>query len=390
MARDGQRKCFVIMPFGEQTGADGKLINFDDVYQELFLEPVGSLGFDVIRCDEIATAGSIHKDMFTHIAMDDLALVDITTANPNVFYELGVRHALKPSITVLTKHRGTKVPFNIQGQRVIEYPSETGSWAASRAEIRDFIANGLRENEPDSPIFTILQDARKDWKRERIDSLKEHPYRLRKHPQRRIHVITGDIREWPGIDVWVNSENTNMQMARFYDRSLSAMIRYEGAAKDDNGEVIDDTIARELAAVLGGRESVTPGTVYVTSAGSLAATRGVKKIFHAATTQGIPGSGYQVMRDVEKCVTTALWRMDHERYRDDKLRSIFFPMMGTGEGGGAVNVVAGRLIRAAVSYFMSNPASNVTTVFFSGWNWRDLDACLAALDGLDDVEPMLP
>lgn len=142
-------------------------------------------------------------------------------------------------------------------------------------------------------------------------------------------------------------------------------------------------------AALGGRESVTPGTVYVTSPGALAATRGVKKIFHAATTQGVPGSGYQVIRDVEKCVTTSLRRMDHERYRDE-LRSIVFPMMGTGEGGGAVNVVAGRLIRAAVSYFMSNPASNVTTVFFSAWNRRDLDACLAALDGLDDVEPMLP
>ena len=390
MARDGQRNCFVIMPFGEKMDVDGTLINFDDVYRELFVEPAKSLGFNVIRCDEIAQAGSIHKDMFSHIAMDDLVLVDITTVNPNVFYELGVRHALKPSITVLTKYRGTKVPFNIQGQRVIEYPSETGSWAASRTEIRNFVVNGLRENETDSPIFTILQDARKDWKRERIDSLKEHLYRLRKYTHRRLSIITGDIREWPGIDVWVNSENTNMQMARFYDRSLSAMIRYEGAEKDDNGEVVNDTIAQELAALLGARETVTPGTIYVTGAGALAATRGVKKIFHAATTQGVPGSGYQVILDVEKCVTASLRRMDHERYRHDELRSIVFPMMGTGEGGGDVNVVAGRLIRAAVSYFVSNPASNVATVCFSAWNRRDLDACLAALEGLADVEPIPP
>jgi hypothetical protein len=292
VAMDGERRCFVIMPFGEKVDADGRTINFDEVYRELFIEPAQSLGFEVIRCDEIASAGSIHKAMFTHIVLDDLALVDITTANPNMFYELGVRHALKPSITVLTKHRGTKVPFNIQGQRVIEYPSESGGWAASRAEIRNFIANGLRKNETDSPVFTILQDARKNWKRERIETLRDYPYRIRKHPNRRINVITGDIKGWPGIDVWVNSENTNMQMARFYDRSLSAMIRYEGAEKDDNGEIVRDTIALELAAALGDRESVTPGTVYVTSAGALAATRGVKKIFHAATTQGFPGSGY--------------------------------------------------------------------------------------------------
>jgi O-acetyl-ADP-ribose deacetylase (regulator of RNase III) len=388
VARDGERRCFVIMPFGEKVDADGKTINFDEVYRQLFLEPAQSLGFEVIRCDEIAMAGSIHKAMFTHIAVDDLALVDITTANPNVFYELGVRHALKPSITVLIKHRGTKVPFNILGERVIEYPSESGGWAASRAEIRDFIANGLRKNEIDSPIFTILQDARKDWRRERIETHKEYPYRIRKHPDRHINVITGDVREWPGIDVWVNSENTNMQMARFYDRSLSAMIRYEGAEKDDNGEIVRDTIALELEDALGGRESVTPGTVYVTGTGALAATRGVKKIFHAATTQGVPGSGYQIIRDVEKCVTASLRRMDHERYRDDGLHTIVFPMMGTGEGGGKVNVVAGRLIRAAVSYLMSNLDSNVTTVYFSGWNQRDLDACLAALDSSDEVEPV--
>ena len=117
--------------------------------------------------------------MFSHIAMDDVVLVDITTANPNVFYELGVRHALKPSVTVLTRHRGTTVPFNIQGQRIIDYPAAVDGWAGSRRQIREFIENGINENQTDSPIFTILQDARKDWKRERIERRTEHAYRLR-------------------------------------------------------------------------------------------------------------------------------------------------------------------------------------------------------------------
>jgi O-acetyl-ADP-ribose deacetylase (regulator of RNase III) len=94
------------------------------------------------------------------------------------------------------------------------------------------------------------------------------------------------------------------------------------------------------------------------------------------------------MRDVEKCVTASLLRMDHQRYRDDKLHTIVFPMMGTGEGGGAVNIVAGRLIRAAVSYLMSHSDSAVTTVYFSAWNRRDLEACLSALENSDDVEPV--
>jgi O-acetyl-ADP-ribose deacetylase (regulator of RNase III) len=385
---DGRNTCFVIMPFGEKVDVDGKVIDFDEVYEELFVEPAEALGFTVVRCDRIPRAGSIHADMFTHVAMDEVVIVDITTANPNVFYELGVRHALAPSITVLTKRRGTHVPFNIQGQRVIEYPAANGSWAASRAEIRTFIASGLRENRTDSPIFTILQSARKDWRRERIDKLSEHAYRLVADPDRRVSVITGDIRQWSGIDVWVNSENTNMQMARFFDRSLSAMIRYEGATKDDNGEVIEDIIATELAAAVGGREKVTPGTVYVTGAGELTAARDVKKVFHAATSHGVPGSGYQVIQDVERCVATSLQRMDHERYRGYGLRSVVFPMIGTGEAGGDVGVVAGRLIRAATGYLVANPGSTVQKVYFSAWNRRDLDACLAALEDLADVEPV--
>ena len=386
MTETGERRCFVIMPFGEKIGPDGATVDFDFVYQELFREAATASGYEVVRCDEIARAGSVHDDMFTHIAMDDLVIVDITTSNPNVFYELGVRHALQPSITVLTKRRDTDVPFNVQGQRVIEYPGTDGTWASARAEIRAFIENGLRDGRPDSPIFTLLQRARKDWKRERIASLAEHSYRLRRDPGRELSVITGDIREWRGIDVWVSSENTNMQMARFYDRSLSAMIRYEGAEKDENGEVVDDTIARDLAAALGGRESVTPGTVWVTGPGALATTRGVRRIFHAATTQGVPGSGYQVMHDVQRCVTAALQRMEHIGARDG-LRTVVFPMMGTGEGGGDVSIVAERLVRAAVNHLTATPLSVVDKVYFSAWNRRDLDACLSAFEGCDDLEP---
>lgn len=377
--------CFVIMPFGVKKDDEGNDIDFDLIYDDLYVEPAKAAGLTIVRCDKIARAGSIHEDMFTHIAMDDVVIVDVTTANPNVFYELGVRHALAPSVTVLTRRRGTKSPFNIQGQRIIEYPGADGSWATSRREIEEFIRNGQQTRHTDSPIFTILQDARKDWRRERIEKLEKHSYQIRQRPDVRIAVITGDIRQWPGIDVWVNSENTNMQMARFFDRSLSAMIRYEGATKDENGEIVADTVATELADVVGNRETVTPGNVYVTSAGDLANGRGVKKIFHAATTQGVPGSGYQVIQEVEKCVNAVLRRMDVPQYRDE-LRSVVFPMMGTGEGGGDVTVVAGKLIRTAIGYFQANPASTVQTVYFSAWNRRDLDACLKALDLSGAVE----
>jgi len=263
----------------------------------------------------------------------------------------------------------------------------TGSYRDSRDAIQKFIEAGLKSSRPDSPIFNFLQDVRKDWKTERISQLKEVRYRLRSQPAKRISVITGDIREHRNIDVWVNSENNNLQMARFYDRRISAMIRYEGAEKDENGEFITDTIADELIGLLRGRQFVTPGTVYVTSSGALAQSRGVQKIFHTASVYGVPGSGYQTMPDVEKCVTNALRRFDHPQHQGDHLRSIVFPMMGTGAGGAKVDVIAPRLIQAAISYLLTYPESRAETIYFSAWNHRDLEACLAALQGAQEVEP---
>lgn len=389
MKPEGLKTCFVIMPFGTRE-VSGTKIDFDSIYRDLIHDTVEAMGFRSVRCDKIQHAGSIHQDMFTHIATDALAIVDITMANPNVFYELGVRHALQPSITILVKKCGLSIPFNIQGLRVIEYPDPGGSFAEAVAKIKSFIEAGLHSVLPDSPIFSILQDARKDWKAERITESKEIPYRLSAHPSKRICLLTGDMTQHTNIDVWVNSENTNMQMARFFEKSLSAIIRYGGALKDENGEITEDTIATELAKAKGGKEFVTPGTVYVTSSGALGKSHGVKRVFHAATVSGAPGSGYQAMRDVEKCVTTALRRMDDERYSGENLRSIVFPMMGTGAGGGPVEEIAPRLLDAAISYLSKNHASRIQTVYFCTWNHRDLDACSAALKVLDGVEPESP
>ena len=68
-------------------------------------------------CDKIEESGSIHMEMFDHIARDDIAVVDITTLNPNVFYELGVRHAQRPNTTLIMieDQAFAKLPFETAG-----------------------------------------------------------------------------------------------------------------------------------------------------------------------------------------------------------------------------------------------------------------------------------
>lgn len=383
------KTCFVIMPFGKKKDDSGNEIDFDLIYQDVIQEPVEGAGLTCVRCDEIEEAGSIHDDMFEQIATADVAIVDLTNLNANVFYELGARHALKDSVTILIRKRGGAIPFNIQDLRIIEYPSESGSFRESRKTIQTFVENGLDSGESDSPIQRVLErlHAEGDESR-RIEDLEASSYRLVEHPDKRIEIRTGDIRKWRGVDVWVNSENTNMQMARFYDSNLSAVIRYYGAKKDENEEIVEDTIAMALAEAMRGRESVAPGTVFATTGGALETTHGVKSVFHVASVIGVPGEGYRATPNIlDNCVNSCLRRMDSEAMKAAGLRTIAFPMMGTGAGGGDVAQVARVLIETAVSYLMLNPESVIEKVIFMAWNRRDLEACAGALEHLPEMVP---
>jgi len=379
------------MPFGVKPDAIGNQIDFDGVYREFIQAAMGSLELDFVRCDEIEEAGSIHRDMFEHLVNDDVAIVDITTLNPNVFYELGIRHACNSSVTVLILKRGSPVPFNIQGLRVLEYPDPSGSYGGTIQSLQNFVLNGLESGRVDSPVRELIEslEARTapDESSQRIVKLQSMPYLFSDNPSKRITIITGDIQDRRNIDIWVNSENTNMQMARLYERGMSALIRYLGAKKDLVGEILEDTVAIELAGVMAGRESVNPSTVIPTNSGSLLESHGVKKIFHAAAVMGTsPGDGYRSIPAIDQCITRSLGLADHPSLKEDELRTIAFPLMGTGTGGGDVFTIAPKLIQAAVSYLVATPQSTIENVFFLAWNLRDVEACTSALGKINELK----
>ena len=151
--------CFVIMPFGEKTDVGGEVINFNDVYEYIIKDVVENrLKLNCIRSDEITEAGWIQRDMLEHIIQDDVVVVDITTLNPNVFYELGVRHALRQFVTVLIRKKGTKIPFNIRGLRMIEYDLDIKNASKAKDDIENFIRRGLEQKNNDSIIYEVFPD----------------------------------------------------------------------------------------------------------------------------------------------------------------------------------------------------------------------------------------
>src|SRR5438067_8810140 len=105
--------CFVLMPFGTKPDSNGLLIDFDAVYQQLIAPAIRAANLESLRADEEMSGGIIHKPMFERLVICEYAVADLTTANANVFYELGVRHAVRPWSTVLIFGGSTRLPFAI-------------------------------------------------------------------------------------------------------------------------------------------------------------------------------------------------------------------------------------------------------------------------------------
>lgn len=181
-------------------------------------------------------------------------------------------------------------------------------------------------------------------------------------PDRQAGIASGDLRSVRSADVWVNSENTMMRMARVEEFSVSSIIRYEGSIRDEFGAVIQDVVADELTRKVSGRSPVPPATAIVTGAGELR-HNGVRRIVHVAAVHGEPGAGFRQIHEVGRCVTAVLREID--RLGDDlRLRTVLFPLLGVGQGSGALEPTIKALVNAAIDYFSANPRTKVTTVLF--------------------------
>jgi O-acetyl-ADP-ribose deacetylase (regulator of RNase III) len=213
------------------------------------------------------------------------------------------------------------------------------------------------------------------------------PYALANAPSKKICLITGDIRDVKNVDIWVSSENTNMIMARHYDRSISSIIRYCGARKE-KGRIVEDIVAKELAkAAPGDPANVPAGEIVVTGPGELQRTHGVKKIFHAASAIGQVGTGFSPIDDIGRCVRNALLTADARKYARCNFKSILFPLMGTGTTRGDLQQKAKELIDAAISHLQDNPACRIECVYFLTWSEKDLEVCQHILQNAPQVSP---
>lgn len=364
------------MPYGRRQ-VDNIELDFDAIFDQFIQPAADQAGFDVIRGDREAASGVIMPRIFQSIHGADLVIAEVTYQNPNVYYELGVRHALRAQGTLLIRRIGgdfaatltgrrkrgavADTAFDIKGVTVYGYQFDSAELDTAVVGLRRQIERVASAVAADSPAFLYLEGLRVVTGSPRAHARDDRTYELLDDSGRPSGRFIGyrsgdlkDLRDERAVDYWVNSENVLMQMARIYERSVSSTIRYLGARQPDPAAAdFDDTIAAELARQLGRRHAVEAGEVVVTTSGRLRDTHGVKAILHAAVVTGTPGRGFQPIADdllVETTRNVLAAACELARGGDPALigRSLVMPLFGTGQARLNPVDITERLLRESI------------------------------------------
>jgi tetratricopeptide (TPR) repeat protein len=155
--------CFVDMPFGQKPDLkSGVVVDFDQIYNEAIKPAIEECGLEALRGDEERTGGIIHSAMFARLLLSEFVVADLTLANANVFYELGIRHAARPFTTVPIFANTSALPFDVALVRAVGYQLKKGKLTKAAAQkLKSQLAKRLCDaisgaTTNDSPLFQLI------------------------------------------------------------------------------------------------------------------------------------------------------------------------------------------------------------------------------------------
>ena len=379
-----KRRCFVISPIGDE--GSGVREHADDVFRFIIEPAVKKFNIEAVRSDHIHEAGEITEQMFREILQADLCIAVLTYLNPNVFYELAVaQSAARPVILLVEK--GQKLPFDVQDFRTVNYALLPAT-KLIEGQYANLVKEQIRSIEEQNWTVTSLLEQYKGWPRMRserqlrrleeavrptpIDEGVDSEYEIGDGPPRRLIVRTGDIRRTikdskVAADAVVTLDDTHLQLGLYYEPSVSGILRYIDAEKTPGKRVLHDHAYEALHAQLTKLKielPVVPGAVFFAPTAGLA-KYGVKYLVHVAAMQGQVGEGYHLMDDmVPECIRNVFERFA-EFAAKEKLKSIFFPMLGAGTTDLELVEVAKRILDAIAASVHLAPTCK--TVYVLTW-----------------------
>ena len=146
-------RAFIIRPFGVKNG-----VNFDAVDEKLIQPALAQVEVTGNTTAEIFEQGNIREDMFRLLVCADLVIADISIHNANVFYELGIRHGMRPSATFLLRANIDDYPFDLRTDRYLAY--DQNDPASSVNTLARALKATLDSSRIDSPVYQVLPNLR--------------------------------------------------------------------------------------------------------------------------------------------------------------------------------------------------------------------------------------
>ena len=157
-----KRTCFVVMGYGKKMDYQtSRTLDLDASYNNIIKPAVEAADYECIRSDEIPQSGNINVEMYRQLLNADIVVADVSTYNANAFYELGVRHALRPYTTITISEDKLVFPFDIGQIAILKYHHLGEDIGASEARRMIGVLKGAVEKvgakaECDSPVYTFL------------------------------------------------------------------------------------------------------------------------------------------------------------------------------------------------------------------------------------------
>jgi hypothetical protein len=152
------------MGFGTKTDyTKPKTFNLDKTYRNIIKPAALAAGFNCVRADEIVHSGNINVPMYEQLLKADIVVADVSTYNCNAFYELGVRHALRPYTTIIISEDGLTFPFDV-GQIAVRKYHHMGEGIdydeveRMKKELSEAMQIISEREAGDSPVYTFIKD----------------------------------------------------------------------------------------------------------------------------------------------------------------------------------------------------------------------------------------
>ena len=223
--------CFVIMPFGKKKDSNDKLVDFDYVYSALIKPVLEKAGLAPIRADEEMIGGIIHKPMYERLILCEYAIADLTAANANVFYELGIRYTVKPFTTFSIFETGTKIPFDLVDVRSFPYTYEgkkIDDLEVLIEKLVKYITGVKKQQLPDSPVYQLLEgiEFKHSLSHEKVEMLRDQVTHENSIREKLSEIIGSDIpkeeklqkvllleKEMPGKEDWLAGTSMDFMLA---------------------------------------------------------------------------------------------------------------------------------------------------------------------------------